>query len=391
MAFQAPQLDSKENRELVDVLLTAAGILGTDDARDKLFTVTLPKNVTAQEGLCILIPCKFTIEETREAAESPRGYWFIEGDAMTAPVVASNGGKKEIREDTRGRFKLVGDVTQWDCSLRIDDVRKYDGRSYYFRYEHKEDTATKYSYVRYTYLLNVTVVDLQDTPAISLPDRVKEGETVTVECTAPGRCSGTAPKITWNFESQFKYNQSLDNIDNLNGTKIYKSTITFTASRQHNNKSLSCTSFFPAVQKQTTKSITLTVIYNETTELPLVPLIGGAVAGLLVLAGVCLLAWLMSNRVRRARNANNEAGDKKETVTDGLQIYSEVDMTKNGPRTENSPPSGANARDSKDEDMYANFRNDNIQYASIRFSRAKPESKPRPLPEESLYSEVKVG
>ncbi|KAJ1132571.1 hypothetical protein NDU88_010879 [Pleurodeles waltl] len=60
------------------------------------------------------------------------------------------------------------------------------------------------------------------------------------------------------------------------------------------------------------------------------------------------------------------------------------------PRTENNQCSGASAMDNKKEDMHENFSNDNLLYASIHFSRAKPGCKPSPLPEESLYSEVKV-
>ncbi|XP_078509995.1 sialic acid-binding Ig-like lectin 13 [Lissotriton helveticus] len=228
-----------------------------DEDINKYYTLTVPSPVTAQEGLCVLIPCQFTIQETGEAAERPRGYWFIEGDAMSDPSVASNDRKREIREETRGRFKLVGDVNQWDCSLRIDDVSTRDTGTYFFRYEHSRSSRIKYNYNIYP--LRVTVTRLQDKPAISLPDRVITGETVTVECTAPGMCSGTAPEITWSFESKSEYNHSFYNTDNLNGTRTNKSTITFTASRDHNNTHLSCTAFFPAVRKQSTSSITLTV------------------------------------------------------------------------------------------------------------------------------------
>ncbi|XP_069057323.1 myeloid cell surface antigen CD33-like [Pleurodeles waltl] len=364
------------------------GVLRAQEDRDKYFNVTLPSTITAQEGLCVLIPCTFTYEKTVKAAVSSRGYWFFEGAKIQEKAVATNDVNKEIHEHTRGRFRLVGDVRSRDCSLSINDVRKSDERSYFFRYEHNEHPITKYSYIRYP--LRVTVTDLQDKPEISLPERVMEGETVTVRCVAPGRCSGTAPNITWGPESQFKYHQLLNNTDNPGGTKTYASTITFTALREHNSSRLHCTAYFPAVDKYTTNSVSLNVQYMNSSKLPLIPMIGGAIAGVVVLAGLCLLAWLMSRKVRRARDANKEAGDKKETEGDDLAIYSVVNKSPKGSRTENNPHSRANTKISKEEDMYENFNNDNLHYASIRLPRAKPESKYSPICEETLYSEVKV-
>ncbi|KAJ1132575.1 hypothetical protein NDU88_010883, partial [Pleurodeles waltl] len=88
--------------------------------------------------------------------------------------------------------------------------------------------------------------DRQDKPEISLPERVMEGEQITVQCTAPGRCAATALKITWGPGALFKFNESF-NTDDPVGTKRYNSTLTFTASRKHHNKSLNCEAYFPAV------------------------------------------------------------------------------------------------------------------------------------------------
>ncbi|KAJ1132572.1 hypothetical protein NDU88_010880 [Pleurodeles waltl] len=136
--------------------LVSAGVLRAQEDRDKYFNVTLPSTVTAQEGLCVLIPCTFTYEETAEAAETPRGYWFFEGDRIQEKAVATNDVNKEIHEHTRGRFRLVGDVRSRDCSLSINDVRRSDAGSYIFKYEHNERSTTKYSYIRYPLCVTVT-------------------------------------------------------------------------------------------------------------------------------------------------------------------------------------------------------------------------------------------
>ncbi|KAJ1132574.1 hypothetical protein NDU88_010882 [Pleurodeles waltl] len=153
------------------------GVLRAQEGIDTYLTVTLPWNVTAQEGLCVLIPCTFTYKETAEAAVTSRGYWFFEGGSIQEKAVATNDVNKEIHEHTRGRFRLVGDVRSRNCSLSINDVRKSDARSYFFRYEHNERSTTKYSYIRYP--LRVTVTDLWNNPKMSLPGRVMEGIDIT--------------------------------------------------------------------------------------------------------------------------------------------------------------------------------------------------------------------
>ncbi|XP_078507189.1 sialic acid-binding Ig-like lectin 13 isoform X2 [Lissotriton helveticus] len=124
----------------------------------KDYTLTAPWNVTAQEGLCVLIPCQFTYEHTGEAAVTSRGYWFVQ-QYRENKAVASNDERKDIFEEARGRFKLVGDVRRRDCSLSISDVRRWDGRNYYFKYEHNDYTTTEYSYIHY--IVPVTVVDMK--------------------------------------------------------------------------------------------------------------------------------------------------------------------------------------------------------------------------------------
>ncbi|XP_078509997.1 sialic acid-binding Ig-like lectin 13 [Lissotriton helveticus] len=309
------------------------GVFCDDEDIHTYYRLYLPQTVavTVQEGLCVLIPCQFTIKATQEAAERPRGYWFIRGDDWDGPAVASNDGTRAIREDTRGRFKLVGDLTLWDCSLRIDDVSTRDTGTYYFRYEHSRRSSVKYNYNLYP--LRVTVVDLKDKPEISLPDRVIEGEKVTVECRAPGRCSGTAPEITWSFESKSEYNQSFYNTDNLNGTKTNKSTITFTASRDHNNTHLSCTTYFPAVRKQSTSSITLTVEYpsdapeifiNKTQGVSTAAITGILVASILVLALLVGVPLCVNRKIRKRSNTGNRNMSKASNDTTVDSTYQEL-------------------------------------------------------------------
>ncbi|XP_078511594.1 sialic acid-binding Ig-like lectin 10 [Lissotriton helveticus] len=234
------------------------GVLGAFED----YTLTV-NPVTVQEGLCVFIPCQFTIAPTQEAAESPHGYWFIQGENMNNPAVASNDESKAIYAEARGRFRLVGDVTRWDCSLGIDDVRKWDEKTYYFRYEHSQNTKIKFNYLEFP--LPISVVGLQDKPTIYLPPALIEGTNVSINCTAPGRCSGTPPNITWSGDWNFAYSIMNRSVSYANGTQTHISEITFQATRKDNRKQLICTANFYTAKASTRSNVTLNVEYPPVT------------------------------------------------------------------------------------------------------------------------------
>ncbi|XP_078507186.1 sialic acid-binding Ig-like lectin 13 isoform X2 [Lissotriton helveticus] len=541
--------------------------------------------VTVQEGLCVVIPCEFTYKKTTERPRSPRGYWFIKDTKKEGPAVASNDDTKVIYKETKGRFRLVGNVTRRDCSLRIDDVRSSDARSYYFRYEHSPSSSLKYSYK--CCQLQVKVADLQDKPTIDLPPALTEGTNVSINCTAPGRCSGTPPNITWYGDWNFAHATTNRSVTDANGAQTHISEISFQVTREDNRKQLICTATFYTAGASTKSNSTLNVEYppgtptvnvsitdrerdmrttnatpvevlegskcillciadsnplsnltwrkgelilkstffsndlkltrrnitskddgvyhctaankhgqeqslvnvsvqcqlsereNNSTEkilegrsitmkcsvessplasltwmkvghkslieldtlsqnsltlsLPhvtpetdgqylcvaenqhgvvnssvfitvesadpqaasIMPMIGGGLAGIVVLAGISLLGWLFVQRVRRTKNGNNGMGNKEEMVDDDTLIYSEILKPPQSPiaaadhGAENKPGSDVTSTERK-EDLYENFREDNLQYASIDFSNLKPGSKATAAPEETLYSEVKL-
>ncbi|XP_045387792.1 sialic acid-binding Ig-like lectin 13 [Lemur catta] len=84
--------------------------------------------VTVQEGLCVHVPCSFSYPlEAWNDSDPVRGSWLPEGpDTRQDTPVATNNPDRKVREETPGRFHLLGDPRGNNCSLSIRDATRRD-------------------------------------------------------------------------------------------------------------------------------------------------------------------------------------------------------------------------------------------------------------------------
>ncbi|XP_074837570.1 sialic acid-binding Ig-like lectin 14 [Carettochelys insculpta] len=115
-----------------------------------VYQIHVPPSVTVQQGLCVLLPCRFTADFS--SSGPPYKYWLLkDADRDSSPAVATTNPNRCLLEPG-GRFRLVGN--SWDdCSLSISDVQARDMDRYYFRFEKGQ---FKYSYLETQPLVNVT-------------------------------------------------------------------------------------------------------------------------------------------------------------------------------------------------------------------------------------------
>ncbi|XP_040182526.1 sialic acid-binding Ig-like lectin 12 [Rana temporaria] len=202
---------------------------GTDSELFPGYSINVPHNVTVQRGLCVYIPCSFTVPETVTLTRNAKGIWYNKDEESVAS-------RSNTKYETNGRFFLVGDVWRGDCSLYIENPLYEDEGRYRFRVE--DNINLSYQDIK----PYVEVTDLTDKPEISPIKSWLDGEEVTLRCTSPGTCVGTSPRITWRGNTGTQSRRSANEIkDNENGTKTHFSTITFTARKEQNNSPFSCT------------------------------------------------------------------------------------------------------------------------------------------------------
>ncbi|XP_065430537.1 myeloid cell surface antigen CD33-like [Chrysemys picta bellii] len=235
------------------------------------FTLAVPQSVSVQEGLCVFISCTFTYPASYDT-DNPSAQLYVQWYKEPATVgqdspAASSVRSVKVSQETQGRFRLTGDPAHGDCSLQISDARWTDAGRYFLYVEKGMFEHTYRSNSDGTDpALTISVPGLTEEPEIQislaqgLPETLLAGEPVTVICTAPGRCSGSPPQVTWT-------GPFIDTARNVsaqlaNGTWAHSSELSFTPGLGDNGKELICTvTYSPPRGPSTSRTIRLHVGY----------------------------------------------------------------------------------------------------------------------------------
>uniref|UniRef100_A0A8C5QEL2 Ig-like domain-containing protein n=1 Tax=Leptobrachium leishanense TaxID=445787 RepID=A0A8C5QEL2_9ANUR len=156
------------------------------------YRITVQREVTVPEGLCVTVPCNFTVDKTKKL-ENATGYWWqlrnsapCSGNRPCYVRVGSTNSSETLREK-KSNFHLPGNPDTGDCTLTINDAKTQDTGTYRFKIEDGKDIVLKWTYT--DNLLYVTVTGsasesrekyypLNVQECVNVP----EGQCVTIPC-----------------------------------------------------------------------------------------------------------------------------------------------------------------------------------------------------------------
>uniref|UniRef100_A0A8C4Y8W2 Ig-like domain-containing protein n=1 Tax=Gopherus evgoodei TaxID=1825980 RepID=A0A8C4Y8W2_9SAUR len=216
------------------------------------FTLKVPQLVSMQEGLCVLVLCTFAYPasyDTKNSLARLYRYWYKDpADVSHDSLVASSDSSREVSQETQGRIQLMmnPNPADGDCSLQISDARRTDAGRYFLRVEKGSDSLPS---PRVSGLTEEP--EIQISPAHGLPGTLLAGEPVTVTCTAPGRCSGPPPRVTWT--GPFSDTARDVSAQLANGTWAHSSALSFTPGPGDHGEELVCTVTYRPPQGPSTR------------------------------------------------------------------------------------------------------------------------------------------
>ncbi|XP_044064270.1 sialic acid-binding Ig-like lectin 10 isoform X2 [Siniperca chuatsi] len=232
------------------------------------FCITLSEGeITAEAGLCVVIPCSFT---TGYGFTPQHLVWYkcepskqrcVDSDV----IFHTNKNNKKVQSEFIGRVSLLEpDVSQKNCSIIITDLTESDSGSYQLRVNGiKYGGADGFTFSPRT---TVSVKDLIQKPTVMIPP-LTEGQQTTLTCTAPGLCSGSGPEITWTWrgtgenDSDITGNITAFNTENPTAvTQRHSSTLTFNSSAEHHGTNVTCKVSFTG-DMTTEETVILNVTY----------------------------------------------------------------------------------------------------------------------------------
>uniref|UniRef100_A0A673H583 Ig-like domain-containing protein n=1 Tax=Sinocyclocheilus rhinocerous TaxID=307959 RepID=A0A673H583_9TELE len=202
----------------------------------KLF-ISLPQNIQALSGSCVIIKCRFEIEEKHDKNLVPKraatGLWLKDGDKMKDHLVFHSTDPKP----NHFNGKITGKLHEKNCTTVFYNVSsKHTGR-YYFRIESGD--------LKYIYTVNTSTIN------------VLEGSSVSLRCSAETLCSSPPPTLTWSSTPRIPLSES-SRLEEL------ISDLNFTATHRQHRVTFTCTITYQLQDENKTAqdSITLHVQYS---------------------------------------------------------------------------------------------------------------------------------
>ncbi|XP_078286293.1 sialic acid-binding Ig-like lectin 13 [Rhinoraja longicauda] len=214
------------------------------------WTADIPPAVTAQNGLCARIPCRYWYPMDQKDKLRTE-IWFNSDYMNNQSVAFHSADPSQVSTKFQHRTRLSGVLSDGNCSLVIDNVTLLDAGPYCFRVEF--GGGGKYTYPA----TQLRVIDFTDKPTI-FPAEMVAGQPVNVTCSFNTTCNGTAPTLTWGTPTDQPPSAS-HSVTERGDTLIYTSVLSLTPAPKHHGQNLTCRVRYPTVSSE--QKLTLTVQY----------------------------------------------------------------------------------------------------------------------------------
>uniref|UniRef100_I3K7Q3 Ig-like domain-containing protein n=2 Tax=Oreochromis niloticus TaxID=8128 RepID=I3K7Q3_ORENI len=258
---------------------------------------TVVKSIDALVTSCVVLPCSFSHTGGNLPSSRLRGIWH-EKDGTKRNIYHED--PTLIKDNFKDRTKMLGELSQNNCTLEITDVKVHDNGPFCFRVElvrteNNDPTKDKFSFVEDCVELNMLTEPPKPT-VIKLQTATK-GEPYTVTCSVIHTCPTHVPKLTWNHDSA---KVTVHHKDIKQGNWETQSILTFIP-EEDDNREITCTAEFNGGLKSSF-TFTLHVKRIENYNHIIIPAVVGIGTALLFGIPCILMANKYKNRIAELQN-----------------------------------------------------------------------------------------
>ncbi|XP_050959334.1 B-cell receptor CD22-like, partial [Labeo rohita] len=240
------------------------------------FSISLPKNIEALSGSCVIIKCRFEIEDKYDGdltESAATGLWLKDGTNMVNNQVFNS-------RDPKPKFsgKITGKLHEKNCTTIFYNITSNHNGKYYFRLEGNGGLKWNYD----TESTSINVIDSPPKPIVQLYVEQKEvqdqeevlevlevleGSSVSLRCSAETLCSSPPPTLTWSSTPRIPLSES-------SRLQELISDLNFTATHRQHRVTFTCTITYQLQDENKTaqNNITLHVQYSpKNTSVSVIP------------------------------------------------------------------------------------------------------------------------
>ncbi|XP_073803274.1 uncharacterized protein isoform X1 [Danio rerio] len=228
----------------------------------KDFNISLPKKIQALSGSCVIINCRFDINETydKDLTERAAGVWYKDKhDTGSSPVFNSSASM----QNSFIKGNITGELLDKDCTTVFYYVTSIHSGQYFFRIE--GERKLKWTFAKSN--VSVQVIESPVNPQVVLyvneqelqgQQEVLEGRSVSLRCSAETLCSSPPATLTWSSTARILLSES------SKLQELIISDLNFTAAQRHNRVTFTCSISYQLQDNNRTahSSITLHVQYT---------------------------------------------------------------------------------------------------------------------------------